>query len=60
MRIASSKNATAADVCEGEGSGGHWRVHFRRTFQDWELEEVTQFLAPIYPVRMQEREDALL
>lgn len=42
----------------GKGSGG--RVHFRRPLQDWELEGVTQFLALIYPMRVQEGEGTLI
>ena len=35
-------------------------MHFRRSFQDWELEEVTRFLELIFEVKVQEREDSLV
>ena len=39
----------------GRDGGGCWEVHFRRSFQDWELEEVTRFLE-----KVQEGEDSLV
>ena len=35
-------------------------MHFRRSFQDWELEEVTRFLDHIFVVKVQEGEDSLV
>ena len=40
--------------------GGCWEVHFRRSFQDWELEEVTRFLDYISALKVHEREDSLV
>ena len=34
-------------------------MHFRRSFQDWELEEVTRFLDHIFTVKVQEGNDSL-
>ncbi|RVW16657.1 hypothetical protein CK203_080892 [Vitis vinifera] len=42
------------------GGGGGWEVHFRRSFQDWELEEVNCFLDHISVVKVQEGEDSLV
>ena len=42
------------------GEGGCWEVHFRRSFQVWELEEVTRFLEHISAIKVQEREDSLV
>ncbi|KAJ9701144.1 hypothetical protein PVL29_006475 [Vitis rotundifolia] len=42
------------------GGGGGWEVHFRRPFQDWELDEVTRFLNHISAVKVQEGEDSLV
>ena len=46
----------------GEARG--WRLllgeHFRRSFQDWELEEVTHFLEHISALKVQEGEDSLI
>ncbi|RVW34126.1 hypothetical protein CK203_084378 [Vitis vinifera] len=47
-RIAANNSATVADLWgRQEGGGGGWEVHFRRPFQDWELEEVNRFLGYI-------------
>ena len=35
-------------------------MHFRRSFQDWELEEVTRFLGYISALKIHEREDSLV
>ena len=35
-------------------------MHFRRSFQDWELEEVNCFLDHISTVKVQEGEDSLV
>ena len=35
-------------------------MHFRRSFQDWELEEVNHFLGHISVVKVQEGEDFLV
>ena len=35
-------------------------MHFRRSFQDWELEEMTCFLDHISAVKVQEGEDSLV
>ena len=35
-------------------------MHFRRSFQYWELEEVTRFLKHIFAVKLQEGEDSLV
>ena len=35
-------------------------MHFRRSFQDWELEEMTRFLDYISTVKVQEGEDSLV
>ena len=34
-------------------------MHFRRSFQDWELEEVTHFLDHISAIKVQKGEDSL-
>ena len=48
FRIASSKNDTIADLWDrGGGRGGHWEVQFRRPFQNWEIEMLTQYLERI-------------
>ena len=44
---------------QGDG-GGCWEVHFRRSFHDWELEEVTCFLEHIPSLKVQEGEDSLV
>ncbi|RVW28274.1 hypothetical protein CK203_083693 [Vitis vinifera] len=44
---------------QGDGGGG-WEVQFRKSFQDWELEEVTHFLDYISAVKVQEGEDSLV
>ena len=50
-----------ADLWERQGGGGGgWEVHFRRSFQDWELEEMTRFLDYISTVKVQEGEDSLV
>ena len=38
--LASQKNAIVANMWDGRGSGGQW-VHFKRPFQDWEMEGVS-------------------
>ncbi|RVW24857.1 hypothetical protein CK203_115896 [Vitis vinifera] len=38
---------------------GCWEVHFRRPFQDWEVEEVTHFLGSLDLFKVQEGEDTL-
>ncbi|RVW86243.1 hypothetical protein CK203_046070 [Vitis vinifera] len=49
------KFATVADLWGRQGDrGGCWEVHFRRSFQDWELEEATRFLERIYALQVQE------
>ena len=35
-------------------------MHFRRSFQGWELEEVTRFLEHVSTVKVQEGEDSLV
>lgn len=59
-RIASSKSTIVTYLREGGEGGGHWLVQFRRSFQDWEMEELTQLLDLIYPMRVQEGEETLL
>ncbi|RVX13715.1 Actin-related protein 5 [Vitis vinifera] len=61
FRIAANNSAIVADLWgRQEGGGGGWEVHFRRPFQDWELEEVNRFLSYISAVRVQEGEDFLV
>ncbi|WKA03180.1 hypothetical protein VitviT2T_021306 [Vitis vinifera] len=61
FRIATNNSAIVADLWgRQEGGGGGWEVHFRRPFQDWELEEVNRFLGYISAVRVQEGEDFLV
>ena len=61
FRIAANNSAIVADLWgRQEGGGGCWEVHFRRPFQDWELEEVNRFLSYISAVRVQEGEDFLV
>ncbi|RVX17821.1 Mitochondrial import inner membrane translocase subunit PAM16 like 2 [Vitis vinifera] len=61
FRIAANNSAIVADLWgRQEGGGGGWEVHFRRPFQDWELEEVNRFLGYISAVRVQEGEDFLV
>ena len=60
FRIAPFKNVAVADLWDGGGGrGGHWEVHFRRSFWDYETKEMTQFLELIYPLKVQEGEDTL-
>ena len=50
-----------ADLWGRQGGGsGCWEVHYRRSFQDWEFEEVTRFLEHISAVKVQEGEDSLV
>ena len=61
FRIATHNSVTVADLWGRQGGGdGCWEVHFRRSFQDWELEEVTRFLEHIFAVKIQEEEDSLV
>ena len=61
FRLSSHKNATVADLWgRGRSGGGCWEVSFRRPSQDWELEEVSQFLEHIFSSKVQEGEDALI
>ena len=59
FRIATHNSAVVADLWGRQGSH-FWEVHFRRSFQDWELEEVTRFLEHIFAVKIQEEEDSLV
>ena len=61
FRIAAHKSASMVDLWERQGGEGRcWKVHFRRSFQDWELEEVTRFLEHISAVKVQEGEDSFI
>ena len=61
FRIAAHKTASMADLWGRQGGEGRcWKVHFRRSFQDWELKEVTHFLEYISAVKVQELEDSLV
>ncbi|WJZ84098.1 hypothetical protein VitviT2T_003721 [Vitis vinifera] len=61
FRIAANNSVVVADFWgRQEGGGGGWEVHFRRPFQDWELEEVSRFLGYISTVKVQEGEDFLV
>ena len=61
FRIATHNSAVVADLWGRQGGGGGgWEVHFRRPFQDWELEEVNRFLVHISAVKFQEGEDSLI
>ncbi|KAJ9689585.1 hypothetical protein PVL29_014989 [Vitis rotundifolia] len=61
FRIATHNSAIVADLWGSQGGGGGgWEVHFRRSFQDWELEEVNRFLSHISAVKVQEEEDSLV
>ena len=61
FRIATHNSAVVADLWGRQGGGGRdWEVHFRRPFQDWELEEVNRFLVHISAVKVQEEEDSLV
>ena len=61
FRLSSHKNATVADLWgRGRSGGGCWEVSFRRPSQDWELEEVSQFLEHIFSSKVQEGEDILI
>ena len=60
FRIAAHKSTSMADLWGTQGGeDGCWEVHFRRSFQDWELEEVTRFLEHISAIKVQEGEDSL-
>ena len=60
FRIATHNSAVVADLWGRQGGGGGgWEVHFRRSFQDWELEEVTHFLDHISAIKVQKGEDSL-
>ena len=53
FRIATHNSVVVADLWERQGGGGGgWEVHFRKSFQDWELEEVTRFLDHISAVKV--------
>ena len=61
FRMATNNSAAVADLWGRQGGGGGvWEVHFRRSFQDWELEEVSRFLEHISAVKVQEGEDFLV
>ena len=61
FRLSSHKNATVADLWgRGGGGDGCWEVCFRRSFQDWEQEEVSQFLELISSSKVQEGDDTLI
>ena len=61
FKIATHNSAVAADLWGRQGGGGgDWEVHFRRFFQDWELEEVNRLLNYISAVKVQEGEDSLV
>ncbi|KAL6347674.1 hypothetical protein AAG906_026202 [Vitis piasezkii] len=61
FRIAANNSVVVADFWgRQEGGGGGWEVHFRRPFQDWEMEEVNRFLGYISTVKVQEGEDFLV
>ena len=54
FRLSSHKNATVVDLWgRGGGGGGCWEVSFRRSFQDWEQEEVSWFLEHISSSKVQ-------
>ncbi|XP_059633971.1 uncharacterized protein LOC132276526 [Cornus florida] len=46
--IAVDKHATVANCYQLDNSGITWNVLFRRSFQDWELEDVSIFLDQLY------------
>ncbi|KAJ9677624.1 hypothetical protein PVL29_022550 [Vitis rotundifolia] len=61
FRLATHNSAIVADLWGRQGGGaGGWEVHFRRPFQDWELEEVNRFLGHISAEKVQEGEDFLV
>ena len=61
FKLSSHKNTIVADLWERGGSGGGcWEVSFRRSFQDWEQEEVSWFLEHIFSSKVQEGEDTLI
>ena len=61
FRIVTHTSATMADLWRRQGGGGGcWEVHFRRSFKDRELEEVTRFLEHISAVTVREGEDSLI
>ena len=54
FKLSSHKNTIVADLWERGGSGGGcWEVSFRRSFQDWEQEEVSRFLEHISSSKVQ-------
>ena len=54
FRNATHNSAAMADLWGRQGGGGGgWEVHFRRSFQDWGLEEVTRFLEHISTIKVQ-------
>ena len=61
FRIATHNSAVMADLWGRQGGGGRgWEVHFRSSFQDWVLEEVTRFFYHISTVKVQEGEDSFI
>ena len=61
FRIATHNYVVMADLWGRQGGGGRgWEVHFRSSFQDWVLEEVTRFFYHISTVKVQEGEDSLV
>ena len=61
FKIATHNSTAVADLWGKQGGGGGcWEVHFRRSFQDWELEEVIRFMELISAVKVREGEDSLV
>ena len=60
FKLASHKNATISNLWEGRGCEGQELVHFRRPFQDWEIEGSVPILELIYVEKVQEEGEDIL
>ena len=50
--LVAHKEALVGDVWESTGEGGGWFPCFTRSFNDWEMEEVKNFLHTIQPLEV--------
>ncbi|KAF5452893.1 hypothetical protein F2P56_021410 [Juglans regia] len=58
--IASTKDATVAEVMEVSGGNIHWNINFNRAAQDWEMESFVDFYSLLYSIRPNiQQEDGL-
>ena len=50
--LAAHKEALVGDVWESTVAGGGWFPCFTRSFNDWEMEKVENFLQTIHPLKV--------